>query len=204
MAGQERVSRIPNIVVAGISAAVLAAAGAAWWAMNSVNPPTTPPPVTSTTPTAAPPPVVQATPEQQQAQVYWLKDTNSHLELVPESVTVAAAQPDAILKTAFDNLLAGPRDTASSSTIPAGTKLRSVNVMQDGVHVDLSQEFTTGGGSASMTSRVAQVLYTATALQPNAQVWINVEGKPLTLLGGEGLEMSQPMTRQSFQENFTL
>ncbi|MBC6435773.1 spore germination protein, partial [Nostoc sp. HG1] len=41
-------------------------------------------------------------------------------------------------------------------------------------------------------------------LQPKAKVWIDVEGKPLEILGGEGLEIERPMTRQSFEENFSL
>ena len=205
MAGQKRVNRIPIGVVAGISVAILAAVGsAAWWTINSVKSPA-PPRVTTTAPKSPLPASPVQPPAQQKAQIYWLKDTGSHLELVPKSIMIAAAQPDSVLKAAFNDLLSGPEGDASvNSTIPKGTKLRSVKIQQDGIHVDLSQEFTTGGGSAAMTGRVAQVIYTATTLQPNARVWIDVEGKPLDVLGGEGLELEQPMTRQSFTENFTL
>jgi len=92
-------------------------------------------------------------------------------------------------------LLAGPTD-ASVSSNPTVNKASSVTIQNDGIHVDLSQEFTTGGGSASMSSRVAQVLYTATSLQ-QMQVWIDIEGKPLEVLGGEGLLLEQPLTRKA-------
>lgn len=202
----EQQRRIAVGAIAGISAAVVAAGGiGAWWAMNFHNPATPPIPNVVQQPTVPSPSPSPSLPViQQTAQVYWLKDAGNHLEVVPQPLKVATNQPNAVLAAVFNNLLLGATDPTLSSTIPEGTKLRSVLIENDGIHVDLSEEFTTGGGSASMTGRVAQVLYTATTLQSDAKVWIDVEGKPLEVLGGEGLELEQPMTRQSFEENFTL
>lgn len=145
-------------------------------------------------------------PAKKMIQVYWLKDTGSELKLAANQVTVnsSAGKPNDILESAFNGLLAGPTNPDVTTTIPKGTKLQSVAVRNDGVHVDLSQEFTTGGGSASMIGRVAQVLYTATSLEPGAKVWISVEGQPLEVLGGEGIELDQPLTRQDFKNDFRL
>ncbi|MEG4073135.1 GerMN domain-containing protein [Microcoleus sp. Pol14C2] len=141
----------------------------------------------------------------QTVQVYWVKDASGKFEGVPTKVAVKQAdKPDAALQAAFNSLLAGPKDGTVSSEIPKGTKLRGLRVKNDGVYVDLSAEFTSGGGSNSMTGRLGQVIYTATSLKPNTKVWISVEGKPLELLGGEGLEVAQPSTRQSFDKNFPL
>ena len=195
---------IHSSVIAIISAAVLAGSGAAWWLWHSHIPIAQSP---STIPSTIAQNSLHPSPVQQTAQsvnIYWLKDTGKHLELVPKPIKLDVAASNTVLETAFIQLLAGPKDVSVSSTIPQGTELRDVSVQQDGVHVNLSQAFTTGGGSDSMTGRVAQVLYTATSLQPNAKVWIAVEGKPLETLGGEGLELDQPLTRQNFKQDFTL
>jgi len=207
---EQRVRRIPLGIVAGLSAVVLAAGGgAALWAWKSAQPPTTvqsptivQSPTTSTSPPASP--RVQ-TPSEKAVKVYWLKDTGNHFAVVPSSIALQNSdKPSTVLEDAFKSLLAGSTDPKLTTTIPQGTKLKSLEVRDDGVHVDLSQEFTSGGGSASMTGRLAQVIYTATSLNPNAKVWIDVEGKKLDVLGGEGLEIEQPMTRKSFEENFEL
>ena len=180
---------------------------------NPVQPPTAQTP-TAQTPTAQTPNALaskspQPKPLQQTAaqtvQVYWVKEASGKFEGVPTKVAVKQAdKPDATLQAAFNSLLTGPKDASVSSEIPKGTKLRSLSVKNDGVYVDLSAEFTSGGGSNSMTGRLGQVIYTATSLKPNTKVWISVEGKPLELLGGEGLEVAQPSTRQSFDKNFPL
>jgi len=201
---EQRVRRIPLGIVAGLSAVVLAAGGgAALWAWKSAQSPTTvQSPTTSTSPQSSQ--TVQ-TPNEKAVKIYWLKDTGNHFAVVPSSITLRNSDnPSTVLDDAFKSLLAGSTDPKLTTTIPQGTKLRSLEVRDDGVHVDLSQEFTTGGGSASMTGRLAQVIYTATSLNPTAKVWINVEGKKLDVLGGEGLEIEQPMTRKSFDENFDL
>jgi len=204
MRERQRFNRIPVGAIAGVSAAVLAAGSVgAWWALNSTKS-TNPPPISTTAPPSTLPSSSVQPSVEQTAQIYWLRDTGSNLEVVPQPIKVATNQPNAVLEAAFKSLLAGSKDATLSSTIPEGTKLRSVKIQNDGIHVDLSEEFTSGGGSASMTGRVAQVIYTATTLQPDAKVWIDVEGKPLEVLGGEGLELEQPLTRQSFKENFTL
>ncbi len=138
-------------------------------------------------------------------QVYWLRASGSAIALSPSAVTLSASDtPDALLEAAVDELLAGPSNAAVTTTIPRDTKLRSLSVKGDGIHINLSQSFTGGGGSTSMTARVGQILYTVTSLNPNASVWVAVEGKPLETLGGEGLMLEQPLTRDRFDHDFPL
>lgn len=208
MVKQQQNRRIPvSGLVAGIAAvAVTAGGGAAWWHWQSNQKPTRPiaPPISGIqeAPKQQTPPVAQ-----QQVEVFWLKGSGVRQQLVATTATTTAdikKQPTAALKTAFDRLLSGPKDGSVSTTIPRGTTLRDLKVEKDGIHVNLSEDFTAGGGSTAMTGRVAQVIYTATSLDPSAKVWIEVEGEPLEVLGGEGLELEQPLTRQSLGENFTL
>lgn len=223
MQDRQQTRRIPVSLAAGIAALVLAVGGGtAWWASkNAQTPPqTTSPkpaetaiPVTPAPSASAPPiqipiqtPQVIVTPAPKTAgAIFWLKDTPTNTELVPVPIKLNnSTQPSAVLEAAFNQLLAGPTEATTFSAIPQGTKLGGVTVKDDGVHLDLSREFNSGGGSASMIARLAQVLYTATSLDDNAKVWISVDGKPLELLGGEGLEVPQPMTRQNFQKEFPL
>ncbi|MEA5535761.1 GerMN domain-containing protein [Crocosphaera sp. XPORK-15E] len=185
--------------IAGVIAAVLATGGvAAWWALNNL---TQSPQTTSPNPTESP--VNQESNTQQRGAIYWLDTTGDRLKLKSSPVMGQKSLTEQeVLQTALFGLLSGSKTANESTTIPPNTKLLSLKLDKEGVHLNLSSEFTTGGGSASMTGRLAQLLYTATSLNPKAQVWLSVDGKPLDVLGGEGLMIEQPMTRQWFEENF--
>ena len=179
---------------------------------NPNTPETTVPTTQPTNPVITPKPntPTATTKAETKAEIYLLEDKNGKFQLVARPVVIEpkAANQAAILEQSFNRLLAQSNNTTATnqptSTIPQGTKLRSIKVDKDTITVDLSPEFTSGGGSASMTGRLGQVIYTATSLNPKAKVFLSVNGKPLETLGGEGLEITQPITRESFQKDFPL
>lgn len=188
--------RIPLGLLAGFTAVAFAAGGGvAWWTWRSA-----PAPIAQSA--QAPAPNLQAA-QEQTVQVYWLKRVDNQIELAAAPVQIQA-EPNDLLQAAFQQVLQKPADPSFTSAIPEQTILRSLEVKSDCIHVDLSSEFTTGGGSAAMMGRLGQVVYTATTLDPSARVWLTIEGKPLEVLGGEGLLIEQPMTRDRFQQDFQL
>ncbi len=207
-----RIRQLPLGVIAAFSAVMLAAGGGtAWWTWNTlVEVPTAEQPTTadpSTTPPelAQDPPSTAAPTAQTDARLYLLEVSETSFELVPAPIQVEDARdPQVVLTAAFDQLLAEPDESLGFSEIPDGTTLDALRVQPDGVYVDLSADFEQGGGSASMMGRLGQVVYTATSLDPSGTVWISVDGEPLEYLGGEGLIVDRPMTREAFDQNFPL
>ncbi len=139
------------------------------------------------------------------AAVYWLDTDSNTLELVEaplETTAKSEANLDIVLTAALEALLDGPDAETHSTTIPTSTRLEGVEVKNDGVHINLSTDFTSGGGTMSMTGRVAQILYTASSIDADTPVWLSVDSEPLEVLGGEGLLIRQPLTRDAFEEDF--
>jgi spore germination protein GerM len=197
-----------GLTIVMILAAIALGGGLAWVVGQSR---TTKSPISEAT--TSPSPVPTATPTRAQTsdsavhgktQTYWLKNQNNDATLIAKVVQPAApvTSEAQALEMALTKLLAGSDDTNLTTTIPQGTTLLKVDLKSDGIHVDLSQAFTSGGGAESMKGRLGQVLYTATSLKPNANVWISVEGKPLDVLGGEGLVVDQPLTRKLFEKEY--
>ncbi|MBD2520999.1 MULTISPECIES: GerMN domain-containing protein [unclassified Nostoc] len=203
MKDQQGSNRISSGAIAAVSAVVVAVGGGvAWFTTHSSNPPTPSNPSGRIAQPAQP--STRQPANEQTPNVYWLRPKDKSVALVPQPVKVASIRANQPLEAAFQSLLAGPTEGTDSTTIPKGTKLLGLKSENDEVHVNLSEDFTSGGGSTSMMGRVGQVVYTATSLNPKAKVYIDVNGKPLDVLGGEGVELQQPLTRESFEKNYQL
>ena len=140
-------------------------------------------------------------------QIHWLTGSGNEMSLSPQPLAIDAdTEPEVALTSALETLLLGGKPGDDDVTaIPAGTALLDLKITPRGISVDLSSEFGQGGGSSSMTTRVAQILYTVTSLDPAAGVFFSVEGQPLDEahpLGGEGLVLTQPITRAQFAKDF--
>jgi spore germination protein GerM len=143
-----------------------------------------------------------------EAQVYWLVVKDNQVQMKPQTLSfMPNASREQRLKTALEVLLKPASQTTNSSAIPIGTRLLNLQVKAGEVRINLSREFGQGGGSSSLIYRVAQLLYTATCLEPESRVYLSIEGQPLDEahpLGGEGLLLPAPLTRQTFAAEFDL
>jgi hypothetical protein len=111
----------------------------------------------------------------------------------------------AIGGAALDALFAGPsepeRAAGVSSAIPQGTRLLGLSIEGGLATADLSAGYESGGGSASMLMRLAQLTYTLTQFDTVSEVLFTLEGQPVgEFFSDEGIVIEHPMTRRDFAD----
>jgi spore germination protein GerM len=144
-------------------------------------------------------PTSQVAPQDHKVSIYWIEASEKKFKAVP--VVVKGIDGEQALEASLKKLLDNPPDGFFSG-IPTGTKLLNFTANDRDIFVNVSAEFRNGGGSSSMIGRVTQLVYTATSLNPDANVFLLIEGEPIGALGGEGLEIKQPMTRKDLPLEF--
>jgi spore germination protein GerM len=135
--------------------------------------------------------------------VYFVKSKGS--EMVSESVNRRVPEPppktDAQrLRVTMEALLKGPTpheaDAGYFSEIPHDTRLLGVRETAKGnLILDLSGDFSDGGGSNSMLQRLHQVTRTVATVPQKRAVYLYVNGKLVDTLGGEGVMVQEPITQ---------
>ena len=110
----------------------------------------------------------------------------------------------AVGRASLEALLAGPtvhetqRDVQSS--VPPGTDLLGLDIDDGIATVDLTSEYESGGGSLSMTMRLAQVVYTLTQFETVNAVQFMLDGEPVDVFSAEGIVLDHPVRRRDYAE----
>jgi Sporulation and spore germination/Immunoglobulin-like domain of bacterial spore germination len=111
----------------------------------------------------------------------------------------------AVGRAALNALFEGPTADESAASpplttsVPDGTILLGLDIADGLATVDLSREFESGGGSASMFGRLAQVVYTLTQFPTVKQVAFQLDGEPVTVFSGEGIVLDEPSDRGDYE-----
>ena len=87
-----------------------------------------------------------------------------------------------------------------TTSIPDGTKYLGLKIDNGTATVNLSGEYQSGGGSLSMSARLAQVVYTLTQFSSVKQVRFQLDGQAVTTFGGEGLVLDHPVGRANYED----
>jgi spore germination protein GerM len=131
--------------------------------------------------------------------VYFVKSEETSMTLAPayRRESVEGLEPQ--LRIAMQRLIEGPTSAEEqrglSNAIPETTKLLDLTLDNKQVSVNLSKEFETGGGVASMRGRLEQVFYTLTQPSDVERVSLLIDGEPVSVFGGEGIMLDNPWTR---------
>jgi spore germination protein GerM len=134
-------------------------------------------------------------------RLFWVSASENALGVertVPYTTAVATA--------AMSELLAGPSAAekatwpAISTAIPAGSRLRGVTVSGGVAKVDLSREFASGGGTFSVTARLAQVVYTLTQFPTVDAVEFYIEGVRSEVFSSEGIVLDRPQRFEDYDD----
>ncbi len=117
-------------------------------------------------------------------------------------VVVAVPAGPALARNAILALIAGPTETQRadglSSSVPPDTVLLGLTIRDGLALVDLSRQFESGGGTFSMTARLAQVVYTLTQFSTVDEVEFWLEGQAVTVFSSEGLVLDGPVSRADY------
>ena len=135
---------------------------------------------------------------------YFLGSFSDNAGLTPVLREVPTTQ--AVGAAAVNALLAGPNEAelgarpAMYTAIPDGTRLLGLSIQGGIATVNLSREFESGGGSASVLGRLAQVVFTLTQFPTVQGVKFQLDGEPVEVFSGEGVVLSDPVGRDDYYD----
>jgi spore germination protein GerM len=123
--------------------------------------------------------------------------------IVRQEVKRQIAGSDSPLLDSLTALLKGPSEDEIRkkliSLVPQGTKLISAQVRGSTAYLNFNEAFMYNHyGIEGYAGQLKQIIYTATSFPTVQDVQILIEGEKHDYLGGEGVYIGRPLSRNSF------
>lgn len=132
--------------------------------------------------------------------IYFTNTKDGELRPIYKTLPEGQAKINFAVKT----LIAGPSikeiNQGYSSEIPKGTKLLGLRTNGSSYIIDISDDFQYGGGTESQYLRLKQLIKTIVYLKPDKPVYLYLNGKKAEVIGGEGIQITQPLSENSLNE----
>ena len=141
-------------------------------------------------------------PKARPATLYFVRIDDDGV-IVRQDVRRMVPASETPLTDALSSLMSGPDESDLRqhlvSLIPTGTKLLGVRVQGTTAIVNLSESFMYNHyGIEGYAGQLKQIVYTATAFPTVHDVQILIDGERHDYLGGEGVYIGKPLSRNSF------
>lgn len=129
--------------------------------------------------------------------LYFGSSSQNGETLKAESRLVAVKNDETLEKSVLEELIKGPRNTSLYATVPAETKIISVETKEGTCFVNLSQEFVNKhtGGSTGELMTVYSIVDSLTELDGVRKVQFLIEGQKLEVFKGH-LIFNEPFERE--------
>lgn len=140
-------------------------------------------------------------PVKKTVKVYLLSfnEVTEKISLVAVNRTVMQSGAHPPVEETLRELIKGPTGSDGKkgliTTVPAQLKIRSVKISGNTVIIDVNDAFVYNAHGDIISSRIKQIVYTATQFPEIESVTVKVNGVTKSTFGGDGLIFSWPMRR---------
>ena len=137
------------------------------------------------------------------ARLFYVK-VNMEGQISLKSINRPVTYASSPLTRTINSLLDGPSsdeiNKGSLTLIPEGTRLLSARVDGGTAYLNFNESFRFNSlGREGYSAQLKQIVYTATEFSNIDSVQILIEGSVKDYLGGEGIYVGEPLSRETFQ-----
>jgi len=136
--------------------------------------------------------------EKNTVNIYFMKKVGQQ-EFVMKPVKRIFSGENSKISFVINELLKAPTEEEQKqgyySEIPPETKLIAITEDSKEVVINLSKDFESFGGSTSMSYRYKQLVNTALNAEKKKPVFLELNGKRVNYIGGEGVLVNQPLSK---------